>query len=397
MNDQVFDYPFSQTQALEPPAELAELRQKCPVARIRLPTGDEARMVTRYADVKHVLTDAGFVLHREASDPARVAEEGSLFGSDLMNTLESSGERYQYWRRMLSRWFTVKRLAEIRPLVEAKAEQLIDEMVEDGAPADLKAHLAVPLPVWVICEILGVPHADRDQFSYWSATLLSTTRYTAEEIRTAQTAFTEYMAGHVAAKRAAPGDDFLSALITEQADLLSDAELIAIGQILLVAGHESTANMIGKTTVMLLADRTRWERLLADPSLVRPAIEEMMRMDTNAGFGALRHVDQDAEIAGTTVPRGTTLVCGLAAANRDETVFPNPDEMDFERSPNPHMAFGAGPHSCAGQPLARAELQIALEVLQRKLPTLELAVPNEELKPLEGLLVGGFVEVPVKW
>lgn len=178
---------------------------------------------------------------------------------------------------------------------------------------------------------------------------------------------------------------------------MSDATLVATGQGLLVAGHETTANMIGKMVAMLLADRTRWEQLLADRSLVRTAVEESLRFDPNAGFGMVRYLHEDTEISGTAVPRGTTVVCSMAAANRDESVFDDAGEMDLRRSPNPHLAFGSGAHSCLGQALARTELQTVLEVLLRRLPALDLAVPVEELPRIEGLLVGGFREVPVRW
>jgi cytochrome P450 len=148
---------------------------------------------------------------------------------------------------------------------------------------------------------------------------------------------------------------------------------------------------------MLLADRRLWEQLHADPSLVRTAVEETLRLDTNSGFGMIRYLDEDVDVSDGRIPTGTTVVCSMAAANRDERVFDRADEMDLTRSPNPHLAFGTGPHSCLGQALARTELQVTLEVLLRKLPTLELAVPAEELQRVEGLAVGGLREVPVRW
>ncbi|MBB3724341.1 cytochrome P450 [Nonomuraea dietziae] len=266
---------------------------------------------------------------------------------------------------------------------------------ESSGPA-----LGFPLPVYVICDMLGVPAGDRDRFAYWSDTLLNLTRYGQAEIDAAQAEFVQYMSGHIAAKRAEPGEDLLSELIAAgDADNggLSDIQLLATGMGLLVAGHETTANMIGKMVGMLLADRTRWERLLADPSLVRTAVEEALRFDANAGFGMPRYLREESEVGGTVLPRGTTVVCSMAAANRDESVFDGADEMDLSRSPNPHLAFGAGPHSCLGQALARTELQVVLEVLLRRLPSLELAVPAEELQRVEGLAIGGLREIPVRW
>ncbi|WP_067594159.1 cytochrome P450, partial [Amycolatopsis sp. M39] len=304
------------------------------------------------------------------------------------------------WRRMIGKWFTAKRMNALRPGIAAMAEQLVGEMVAKGGPADLKAGLAFPLPVWVICDMLGVPDADRDRFAHWSDVMLSMTRYTQAEFDAAQADFGRYMGAHIAAKRTEPGEDLLSALITDtdaDGEHWSDALLTATGIGLLIAGHETTANMIAKMVAMLLADRTRWEELLADPSLVRTAVEETLRLDANAGVGMSRYLTEDFEVAGTVLPRGTTAMCSMAAANRDESAFEAAAEMDLRRSPNPHLAFGAGAHACLGQPLARTELQVALEVLVRMLPSLELAVPAAELRRIEGLAVGGLRELPVRW
>jgi cytochrome P450 len=361
-------YPIPSQQPLEPPADWARLRQGCPVAPITLPSGDPAVLVTRYADVRSVLSDPRFSRRLDAAGAARVSdtESGGVFNSEMGGALE--GAAHDRWRRMVVRHFTAKRMAALRPTIEAMAERLVDRMVGQGPPADLASTVGFPLPVWVICELLGVPEDGRDDFAYWSNTLLDMGRYPEEEIAAAQIAFGEYMAGHVAAKRADPGEDLLSVLITgTDADGvgLTDFELIVTGQALLVAGHETTSGMIGKMVAMLLADRRRWEQLLADPTLVRSAVEEVL--------------------------------CSMAAANRDESVFDGPAEMMLGRVPNVHLAFGAGPHSCLGQPLARTELTTVLEVLLRRLPSLRLAVDPGELRREEGLIVGRLMEVPVRW
>ncbi|MEU0569197.1 cytochrome P450 [Nonomuraea sp. NPDC005983] len=399
---QTLSYPIPSEAALEPPAEWARLRQQCPVARVRLPSGDEASLLTRYADVKQVLSDPRFTRQLDAGDAARISasESGGVFNTSLSTAIPQAGEGHQRWRRMVSRWFTAKRMSALRPGIEAMTEQLIDDMVESGHPADLKASLGFPLPVWVICDLLGVPDAHRDKFAHWSDTLLNLTRYSQAEIDAAQAEFVEYMTALVAAKREEPGEDLLSELITATdsvGERLPDAALVATGQGLLVAGHETTANMIGKMVGMLLADRRRWEELLADRSLVRTAVEEALRFDANPGFGMPRYIGEEIEIAGTLLPRGTTVVCSMAAANRDEDAFDGAGEMDLSRSPNPHLAFGSGAHSCLGQSLARTELQVVLEVLLRKLPSLELAVAVEDLHRVEGLVIGGLREVPVRW
>ncbi|WP_217637714.1 cytochrome P450 [Actinopolyspora saharensis] len=400
--EQLLDYPFSVRGALDPPEEWQRLRQQCPVAGVRLPSGDEASLVTRHEDVKQVLSDPRFTRDLGARGAARISadESGGVFNTSMASALPQSGEAHQRWRRMVSKWFTAKRMAAMRPGIESTAERLLDEMVEKGSPADLKAALGFPLPVWVICDMLGVPEADRDRFAHWSDTLLNLTRYGQDEIDAAQREFAAYMAGHVEAKRAEPGDDLLSALTTETdsaGERLSDATLVATGQGLLVAGHETTANMIGKMVAMLLSDRRRWQQLLEDGSLVRTAVEEALRYDANPGFGMPRYIGEQAHLADATLPEGTTVVCSMAAANRDESVFDNAEDMTLGRSPNPHLAFGVGAHSCLGQALARTELQTVLEVLLRRLPSLELAVPVDELRRVDGLVVGGLREVPVRW
>jgi len=393
-------FPFTNPTPLDPPTEWAELREKCPVAHITLPSGDAARLVTRYADVKQVLADPRFP--RATADSARVAdtESGGLFNSDMAQAMPQDGEAHQRWRRMITKWFTVKRMKMLQPRIEAMADLLIDDMVKRGRPADLRASLGFPLPVWVICDMLGVPDSDRDKFAYWSDTMLSLTKYTQAQMEASAAEFVSYMTAHVEAKRAAPGDDLLSDLITTSDAAgggLSDMVLVYTGQGLLVAGHETTANMIGKMVAMLLADRRQWEALVADRSLVRGAVEEALRIDANPGLGMVRYLTEDLEVAGERLPSGTTVMCSMGAANRDETVYPSADTMDLSRTPNPHLSFGTGPHSCIGQSLARTELQVVLEVLLRRLPTLELAVAPDELNRVEGLAVGGLREVPVRW
>ncbi|MEV5707506.1 cytochrome P450 [Actinoallomurus sp. NPDC052274] len=382
--------------------EWATLRRECPVARVTMPSGDEMSLLTRYADVKQVLSDPRFGRRLNAPGAARITdtESGGLFNNEMANTLPQGGQEHLRWRRLVSRWFTAKRMTAARPRIEAMAGRLVDAMVEEGQPADLKASLAFPLPVWVICDLLGVPESDRDRFARWSDTMLNLTRYTDDQMKVAQAEFNEYMAGHIAARRAEPGDDLLSRLIVAtdaEGRGLTEAELVATGQGLLVAGHETTANMIAKMVAMLLADRRRWARLLADRSLIRTAVEEALRFDSDLGLGMVRYIDQDVEIGDTLVTDGTTVLCDMAAANRDETAFERADEMDLARSPNPHLAFGSGAHSCLGQALARTELQVVLGVLLDRLPSLDLAVEAENLQRIEGLVVGGLRGLPVRW
>lgn len=395
-------YPLKAPAALRPPGEWERLRQKCPVAPVTLPSGDGASLLTRYDDVRTALSDPRF--SREGltrPDAARVAAGDSegVFDSPMARTLNAQG--HQRWRRMVGKWFTAKRMSALRPDMEAMSERLVDAMVERGRPADLVSALAFPLPVFVICRMLGVPESDRDRFKSWSDIFLNTTRYTKEETAAAHAEFATYLSGLVDGKRAEPGDDLLSLLMTGTdgaGEPMSEEALIATGQALLLAGHETTAGFLALMVAHLLADRRRWERLLADPSLVRSAVEESLRFDPNgANFGMLRYAHEDVELSGGVVREGTTVVCGMAAANRDGNAWEGPDEMDIGRSPNPHLTFGAGAHSCLGQPLARTEMQAALSVLLRRLPTLDLAVDAVELRAHEGLLTAPLRELPVTW
>ncbi|MDP9794664.1 cytochrome P450 [Catenuloplanes nepalensis] len=388
--EKVLDYPFTPPTAVDPPAEWAELRAQCPVAHVRTSTGTDALLVTRYDAVRTMLSDPRCLRNTPAGD--NMAGGGAAFMNDEAEHMR--------WRRLLSRSFTAKRMTAMEPGIARIAHELIDDMVDRGAPADLRSALGFPLPVFVICDLLGVPAKDRERFAHWSDRFLNLTRFTPEEVRRSGEELWAYMRDHVAAKREEPGDDLLSELVTvvDSADgRLSEEELIFTGQGLLIAGHETTANMIGKMAAMLLARRERWEQLLANLGLIGPAVEEVLRFDANLGFGTHRLITEDMEIDGTLITAGTQVLASMPSANRDERVFDDPDDMDLTRTPNPHLTFGAGSRSCLGQSLARVELQTTLRVLLERLPGLELAVPVEDLRRREGLLVGGLEEVPVRW
>ncbi|TKD12263.1 cytochrome P450 [Polyangium fumosum] len=399
-SEQVLDYPLRAPTAVDPPEEWAKLRQGCPVAHIRLPSGDKAMLITRYDDVRQVLSDPRFTRNLAEEGAARITtnEGGSVFENKDAAEL-SGGEQHEKWRRFIMRWFTVKRISAMQQSIETMAHQLIDKMIAKGPPADLVSDLAFPLPVWVIAEILGIAVDDRDKLAHWSNSMLTMTQFTQEEVDKAQMEFVHYLMGHIAKKRAEPGDDLLSDLIraADQGEQINEKILLMTAQGILVAGHETTSNMIGKMMGMLLSDRRRWEQLVAEPSLVRSAVEEVLRFDANAGFGLPRFISEEIELSGTKVPSRSTIICSMAAANRDEKAFERADEMVLNRSPNPHLTFGAGAHSCVGQALARTELQTVLSVLLRRLPSLDLAVAPSELPRREGLLVGGIEKVLVRW
>ncbi|KPI04827.1 Linalool 8-monooxygenase [Actinobacteria bacterium OK074] len=401
LDRQPLPYPIAAPAAPAAPPEWAELREHCPAARIQLPSGDEATLVTRYADVRNVLADPRFTRDLAAPDAARIgdAEQGGPFDNPMARDLFADG--HQRWRRMVGRWFTAKRMASLRPGMEAMAEKLVDGMLEQGAPADLVQHVAFPFPAWVICTMLGAPDRDRQKFADWADTLLALSDIDSGAVGNAREEFAAYVTGLVEAKRVQPGEDLISELLSAtdaEGRPMSDEALVATAQALLIGGLETTAGAIAKGVATLLADRRHWERLVADPSLVRTAVEELLRFDPNISFGLPRYLSEDAELSdGTVLPSGDTVMCLMASANRDAAVFEGADGLDLARTPNTHLAFGAGAHSCIGQPLARTELQVMFDVLLRRLPTLELAVGAEELTRVDGLIVGRLAEVPVRW
>ncbi len=395
-----YDYPLTPPAALEPPDEWATMHAECPVATVRLASGDEAKLVTRYEDVRIMLADPRFTRQLNAKGAARISanESGGAFQRE--STI-SSGQGHLRWRRLVAKYFTARRMMALESQIEAMTERLVDAMTADGhRTADLIPALSFPLPVFVICQLLGVPDGDRSRFSHWSDTMLNLNKYTGAEVAEAQDEFTGYMTAHLDAKRRDPGEDLLSELVTvtdAEDGRMSQDELMSTAQGLLVAGHETTANMIGKMVAILLTDRSRWEALLADPAKVRLAVEEVLRFDPLTGFGLPRFVTEEIEIGGTVLPSGTTVVCNISAANRDARMFDASAEFDMSRSPNQHITFGVGAHACLGQSLARTELQTVLSVLLRRVPTLDLDIEPGRLKAREGLLIGGLKELPVRW
>jgi cytochrome P450 len=393
-------YPFPWQSALEPPAEFARLREQCPHARISV-GGGEMTLLTRYADVRAVTGDPRFSRDLSADGAVSLSADGTdLYSKSDSTSMAAVGEAHEQWRRMVSRWFTAKRMTALRPEIERMADELVDVMVEHGAPADLGALLAFPLPIRVICSMLGVPDEDRERFAHWSNVMMNYSRFTAEQTAVSAAEFDAYMLGHIEAKRRDPKDDIISNLIVQTdgaGHRMAGADLLETAKALLAAGYETTANSIGKMTAALLADRSRWETLLADPSLVRTAVEESLRFDAQLGLGLPRFISEDVRVGDGMLPAGTTVMLSMAAANRDGTVFERADEMVLDRSPNAHIAFGVGPHSCVGQALARTEMQVVLEVMLRRLPGLELAVPVEDLRLDDGLIVTALTELPVRW
>ncbi|MFC5744329.1 cytochrome P450 [Actinomadura rugatobispora] len=399
MTDNAPGYPFGDGTGLALEPEYGHLRADEPVSRVQLPFGGPAWLVTRHADVRKVLTDPRFSSRATTANPdgPRFTPQ-PLFPAGVMSMDPPEHTRI---RSLVSKAFTGNRVEALRPRIAEIAGGLADAMLEHGPPADLVSMFALPLPVTVICELLGVPYADRDRFRELSDALLSTTALPPEEIFAAVMALNEYLAGLIEERRAGPRDDMLSDLVRarDEDDRLSEQELVEFGVGLLVTGHETAATQIGNFVYMLARNPGQLAALRADPALVPRAVEELLRhTPLGAVSGIPRVAVEDVELSGVTIRAGDSVIPSINSANHDESVFEDAHRLDVHRPSNPHIAFGHGVHFCLGAQLARAELRTALETLLVRFPGLELVAGDDAgLAWKKGLLIRGFSELPVTW
>jgi cytochrome P450 RapN len=390
-------YPFSEAQGLALDPEYGRLRDNGELARVRMPYGGEAWMATSYEDVKTVLGDPRF--SRAATLGADVPRMMPLIQNES-NLLTMDPPDHSRLRKLVAKAFTMRRIEMLRPRAQEVVDGLLDDIEAQGPPADLVEGLALPLPITMICELLGVPYEDRDKFRAWSDAALAFNAFTLEEIQAGRDGLRHYLAGLVAQRREQPTDDLLGVLVQarDEEDRLSEDELVQFGVTLLVAGHETTANQTGNFLYTLLSKPHLLRDLREDPELLNPAIEEMLRMTplgTAAGFP--RIATEDVVLSGTLVRAGEAVMTQLASANRDGGVFDHGDEIDFHRENNPHIAFGHGVHHCLGAQLARLELQVAVGSVLNRFPDLRFAVPVEEVPFKTGRLIRGLRALPVTW
>jgi cytochrome P450 len=299
------------------------------------------------------------------------------------------------YRKLLTGQFTVRRMRALEPRIQQMVVEHLDAMEQAGDSADLVDKFALPIPSLVICELLGVPYAERAEFQHGSSRLLRVD-LPISEVRAAAEGIRNYVLGLVQRKRSEPGDDMLSGLI-ETDPTLSDDEIAEMGFLLLIAGHETTANMLGLGTFLLLQHPDQLARLRADPSLINGAVEELLRYLSVVQFGTMRGVLEDVEVGGQQFKAGETVICSLAAANRDPERFDNPEVLDVTRAHSAHVAFGHGIHQCLGQQLSRVEMQIAFRELFARFPDLRLNVEPSEVKLRNHSVVYGAATLPVAW
>lgn len=392
--------PRQRRDPLEPPPEYTRLRAEDPISPLAFPEGRPGWLVTRYDDVRAVLADPRFSSRRSiAANPLRPVPEEirPYLEPEPGQFISLDPPEHTRYRRLLTGQFTVRRMRSLEPRIGEIVAEHIAEMLAAGPPADLVARFALPVPSLVICELLGVPYADRQRFQRMSRKLLSLATEGPELLRNREE-LRGYMSELIAAKRAHPVDDLLSGLAQHTGeDALDDEELLNIGLLLLVAGHETTANMLALGTLCLLRHPAQLERLRGDPSLLDGAVEELLRYLTIVQFGLIRVATEEVRLGGHTIAPGDPLVLSVAAANRDPSHFAHPDQLDVGRDHIPHLAFGHGVHQCLGQQLARVEMRIGFAALLQRLPGLALAVPLEQVRMRDEMIIYGVEELPVTW
>ncbi|WP_280249674.1 cytochrome P450 [Nocardia abscessus] len=383
----------------DPPREITRLREAHPVSPMTFPDGHEGWLVTGYDAVRRLMADTRFssrqdigVLHVPYETPGMpAATEPSPQIPGLFIAMDPPD--HTRLRRKLTGAFTVRRMKMLEEHIIEITERQLDEMARLAPPVDLVKEFALPVPSLVICELLGVPYADRATFQINSAKFLVKDQPLDEKMA-AYGAMTTYLAGLVTRKRAEPGDDILSDLARH--DDLTIEELTGVAFLLLLAGHETTANMLALGTFALLEHPEQLAELRADPDLLPDAVEELMRYLSVADI-FYRYATEDIELGGETIGEGSTVVVSLLAANHDPQRFDNPDTLDIHRKARGHLSFGHGIHQCLGQQLARIEMRAGFAGLLRRFPTLELAVPASEVRLRTDMNIYGVHELPVTW
>jgi cytochrome P450 len=381
----------------DPAPAFSEHQGDRPMRRVRLWNGSTPWLVTGYAEQRALLGDPR--VSAETSTPGfpNFAED---FGSVGLSFVMMDDPEHNRLRRTVIPPFTVKRVEAMRPRVQQIVDEQLDRMLAGPQPADLVAEFALPVPSLVICELLGVPYADHDLFQENSKAILLQ-ESTPEERMAAAGAMFEYLSTLVEARFTNPRDDMLSGLAARvTSGELTQQEATEIAVLMLLAGHETTANMIALGTLALLENPDQLALLrenLDDPKLVASAVEELLRYLTIAHGGRRRAALEDIEVGDQTIRAGEGMILVNETGNRDAAVFTNPDDLDLRRDARSHLSFGFGVHQCLGQPLARLELQVVYRTLFQRVPTLELATDLTEIPFKHDGFVYGVYEMPVRW
>ncbi|MGP4003815.1 cytochrome P450 [Streptomyces sp. 8N706] len=396
----VWSCPFPPTAALDFDPLLKQMLDEAPIARIRLPHGEgEAWLVTRYEDVRTVVTDPRF------SRAAGIGRDLPRMTPDAIGQAESINlmdpPAHTRLRRLLDQGFGSAYLERTRPTIQRIVDVLLDEMAEHGSPADLVQHLAARLPLWAICELLAIPEEDRPQLRRCAVAMMATVAPDREAATQSQAELRAYFTELTARRRRAPGKDLLSmlAMARDGEDALDDHELAAMGMVLLVTGHDTSSYQISNIVYTLLTHPEQLAALRARPEMLPRSIEELLRyIPYRRGVGGIPRVaTEDVEVGGVMIRAGEPVHVSYLTANRDGSVFERPDELDLDREARAHMAFGWGAHHCVGAELARMELQVAIGTLLDRFPGLRLAASPGQLQWESGSLWRYPHVLPVAW
>ncbi|MEU6721328.1 cytochrome P450 [Nonomuraea sp. NPDC046802] len=383
-------------EGFNPVEELGRVRDDQGVLPQMTPFGVPAYLVLRHADVREVFSDAtrfsSALTTFPDTDGMSEEEQAKLRAGNL---IAFDPPEHTRLRRMLTPEFTMRRMRRLEPRITEIVESALDDLERAGKPADLVAHFALPVPSMVICELLGVPYADRKEFQDRAARLLDLSA-PVEDRNAARREDRDYMAGLVARAQADPGEDMLGMLVREHGHDLTADELIGIASLLLLAGHETTSNMLGLGTLALLRHPDQLAMLRDDPARIGPAVEELLRW-LSIVPSLVRTTTTEVEIAGHTIPAGSLVAPSPLAANRDRALIDAPDTLDITREAVGHVAFGHGVHHCLGAPLARMEMRIAFPALLKRLPGLALADPEERADFRAFSAVYGLQSLRVTW
>jgi cytochrome P450 len=385
---------------------LARLRAEQPVCRVTLPDKTPVWLVTRYEDVKSLLTDERFAKSRyNALTPEQLRKQPwvpPMFRPLERTMIDLDPPDHTRLRQLVHKAFTPRLIEQMRKRAQTLANDLLDAVARKGE-MDLVREYALPLPMIIITEILGVPVQDRDKFHKWSKVIVAVDQFNANwRVIPAIWMFNRYLRGFFKVRRDDLRDDLVSALIhAEDAEdaggRLSEDELLAMVFLLLVAGHETTVNLIAGGTLELLRQPDQKEKLRSAPALIKSAVEELLRYTAPVFMSTERYAREDVTIQGVAIPRGEMALGVIGSANRDETVFDNPDTLDIEREPNKHLSFGHGIHYCLGAALARLEAQIAINTLLERMPDLRLKGSSESLRWRRSLILRGLEALPVNF
>lgn len=386
---------------VDPPGELARLRADQPVTRIRTIMGYDAWLVTRHEDARFVLSDPRFSADRRHPDFPHIGPPRPVMPGNFVHIDPPDHTRL---RRIVTREFTVRAVEALRPKIRSHVDSLIDTIIADGPPADLKTSFCLPLPVRVICELLGIPQDGAEEF-FVSATkaMMDAASATPDLVRQRVKEAVAYVDGLVELKEREPGPDLLSGLIRnmEPDGTLDRREMVGVVAVLMFGGYETTSNTLALTLLLALMHRDQMLRLHSEPALAKAAVEEALRYTSVLHTGLPRRATEDVTVGGQLIRAGEGVVVALSSANRDDAAFRCPDEFDLDRFAGPreahHLAFGYGVHQCLGQMLARVQLQMALSTILDRLPTIALAKPVEEISFRHDMFIYGLHELPVTW